>query len=141
MKIIMLGWLLCKCIYFVKEAHSKSPFKSSLSEQRPVDFQMIDSKLSTFESRIGFMTEMHWRNTTGVTLKSILSKTFVIKGLYNKRESVKWDKINDRKIGFYWSIGNRKDGVCLQLDSQVSRQPKCCRSAIFFSSGYLACRK
>ena len=30
-----------------------------------------------------------------------------------------------------FGIGDRKDGVCLQLHSQVSRQPKHCRSAMF----------
>ena len=29
-----------------------------------------------------------------------------------------------------YAIRNRKDGICLQLYSQVSRQPKHCRSAM-----------
>ena len=37
------------------------------------------------------------------------------------------------------AIGDRKDGVCLQLTGQVSRQPKRCRSAMLDPKGRAFC--
>ena len=35
----------------------------------------------------------------------------------------------------FFAIGDRKDGVCLQLHGQVSRQPKRCSSAMLEQKG------
>ena len=39
-------------------------------------------------------------------------------------------RLQKKYFGGGWGIGDRKDGVCLQLHGQVSRQPNLCRYAM-----------
>ena len=74
-----------------------------------------------------------------MSIESIYTRSKIERAL----EKYEWQRLADYPRNFEWykpgqlgyTIGNHKDGACLQLHGQASKQPKRCRSAMLDPKG------
>ena len=129
---------------------------------KPTDqFFMLTSQKSSYHLLLGSSICFHLGNQS-MTYYSASPSPLAVVTLSALTDAVKLNKVdckclkfpeelnflyNNIKVNpvlkllrfFSRRIGDRQDGVCLQLSGQVSRQPKHCHSAMLYPKGRASC--